>query len=68
MTVAKSVPECRDHRWERRLEVRCRIECVVACCLRCGRKELCWSRRPLPVPHEWEEFGQSGLTGYADKE
>jgi hypothetical protein len=31
------------------LEVRGGIECVVRSCRRCGRKELVWSRRPVPV-------------------
>jgi hypothetical protein len=49
MTGTSSARTCAHHFWERRLEVRGGIECVVRFCRRCGRKELVWSRRPLPA-------------------
>ena len=47
MTNASLARGCRVHLWERRLEVHEGVECVMGFCLNCGRKELCWSRRPL---------------------
>ncbi len=41
--------QCRIHQWERQLEVLGGVECVVQICERCGRKEVCWSERPLPA-------------------
>jgi hypothetical protein len=38
------------HPWDRRREVIGSVECVIRVCYRCGRKELCWSRRPLRAP------------------
>jgi hypothetical protein len=65
MVVVQPGLRCQDHLWERRLEVRHRVECVVAYCLRCGRKELCWSRRPIPFE---DEIGTSSRRGFADKD
>jgi hypothetical protein len=48
MTNVLTGQPCRHHRWERRVEFHGRIECVVRFCRPCGRKEVCWSRRPLP--------------------
>jgi hypothetical protein len=48
MTNASPAQGCRAHLWERRLEVHEGVQCVVRFCLNCRRKELCWSRRPLP--------------------
>jgi hypothetical protein len=39
---------CVVHTWERRQEAVRGVECVVRICHRCGVRELCWSRRPLP--------------------
>jgi len=47
MVAVEGNPRCRQHAWERRLEVHEGTECVVAVCVRCGTRELCWSRRPL---------------------
>ncbi len=49
MKSVHSSQDCRDHLWDRRLEIHGGVECVVRECCRCGRRELCWSRRPLPV-------------------
>jgi hypothetical protein len=46
--------QCQHHAWERQLEVHRGVECVVRVCPRCGRKELCWSRQPMP-PDEINE-------------
>jgi hypothetical protein len=48
MTSVPTGEPCRQHFWERCLEVHGGIECVVRFCRPCGRKEVCWSRRPLP--------------------
>jgi hypothetical protein len=40
---------CREHLWERGLEVHGGVECVVRSCRNCQRRELCWSRRPIWV-------------------
>jgi hypothetical protein len=44
---ASPAEPCTVHAWERRRETCRGVECVVGVCSRCGRKELCWSRRPL---------------------
>jgi hypothetical protein len=45
--AAKAAVPCQLHSWKRHLEFIDGIECVVGTCRRCGRKQLCWSRRPL---------------------
>jgi hypothetical protein len=47
MTIFAAANQCQGHHRERRLEVHDGVECVVQLCLDCGRRELCWSRRPL---------------------
>jgi hypothetical protein len=49
MTKTSTASGCRLHDWERLLEFHHGVECVVRSCRRCGRKELCWSRRPLSL-------------------
>ena len=46
--AAKAPGICRLHySRERRLQFIDGIECVVGTCQYCGRKQLCWSSRPL---------------------
>src|SRR5215471_5200053 len=45
MVAVEGNPRCRQHAWERRLEVHEGTECVVAVCTQCGTKELCWCHR-----------------------
>jgi hypothetical protein len=45
MTDVATAQECRVHAWERREEERGGVDCVVRYCPRCGRTEVCWSRR-----------------------
>jgi hypothetical protein len=46
MTSALSTP-CREHSWERHLQVYQGLERVVRVCAACGREEICWAR-PRP--------------------
>jgi hypothetical protein len=48
MTTSTAPHDCHQHLWERHLEHLGGTECVVRCCRRCGRKEICWSRRSGP--------------------
>jgi hypothetical protein len=68
LVVVQPGSHCRDHLWERRLEVRHHVECVVAYCLRCGRMELCWSRRPVLFEEVEDEIATSSRGGFPDKE
>jgi hypothetical protein len=47
MTSSLTGNQCKGHYRVRRLEVHDGVECVVQLCVDCGRRELCWSRRPL---------------------
>jgi len=58
---------CLIHRWERRLESPGGAERVVRVCLRCGRKELVWSRRGSPPRLASAEKGGRAGRCVADK-
>lgn len=45
MKGAENATPCKEHRWERRLEMHHGAESVVRVCVRCGERELCWARR-----------------------
>jgi hypothetical protein len=47
MTHVSTGQPCRQHFWERCLEVHGGVECVVRFCRTCGWKEVCWSRHAL---------------------
>jgi hypothetical protein len=55
MTTHPAAHDCHQHLWERYLERCDGSECVVRCCRRCGRKEICWSRRPWPRPQSEQQ-------------
>ena len=56
MTNILTTPTCTHHEWERRLAIHKGAESVVRTCIRCGKNELCWSRRGLShTPVERDE-------------
>jgi hypothetical protein len=42
--MSSSVAICREHAWERHLEVRNKHERVIRVCANCGRREMCWEQ------------------------